>query len=512
MFCNRFRTFLILAAIAISPAAVAGAVNGTGPSVSGDPPIYSDTTGLNIAPSGGILPNAVHFKSGTPWADVEAFGALCNSSADDTSAFNSAISAVQALGGGTVYVPPTPGGYCCLKTGVTVSGSTPVRIVGSATRASSIGACGADVTPLTLNSPYSSMEYMQVSGKGNPSDATFGATQPAVMTGANCETCRLYYNYVVFGWNAILITGDNNVIEKNQASNSYGSAVVEIAATGFYRRNTFDQAAPSGTMPAFPFTIAAWAPSAVYAANTFVSDGGYYLQVITGGTSGSSLPALKNYGLDISDGSVTWRLADPVNGSDVELERGAYEVSMDDNDYSGFYGSCAIRVTGNGSGRTVGYFKLTRAVIGYAYGGGVCIQDGGGAHLFDNEISACMVPGCAGISFSGTNTGDSIIDHNFIFDSTYGIAISSGTNYTITGNQLYGSTGSCIYIGAGISKFNISDNTIGHSDTTGTCATGVTVAAGASDNYNIIGNIVAGATTGINDGGTGTHKTPFGNN
>ena len=56
----------------------------------------------------------LHFKSGVPWFDVKAFGAVGNSTTDDTTAIQAAINAAAAAGGGTVYFPRSTG---CSKHG-----------------------------------------------------------------------------------------------------------------------------------------------------------------------------------------------------------------------------------------------------------------------------------------------------------------------------------------------------------------------------------------------------------
>lgn len=67
-----------------------------------------------------------YFKSGDPWFDVKAFGAVGDGSTDDSSAINNAITTANAAGGGVVYFPP--GTYVVasrviLKSGASLLGS-----------------------------------------------------------------------------------------------------------------------------------------------------------------------------------------------------------------------------------------------------------------------------------------------------------------------------------------------------------------------------------------------------
>src|SRR2546429_9716121 len=59
-----------------------------------------------LSTSGGTFTGDVYFKSGRPWADVTAYGAKCDNSTDDSTAVLAAITAVDAIGGGTINFPP----------------------------------------------------------------------------------------------------------------------------------------------------------------------------------------------------------------------------------------------------------------------------------------------------------------------------------------------------------------------------------------------------------------------
>src|ERR1700732_691980 len=69
-------------------------------------------------------------------------------------------------------------------------------------------------------------------------------------------------------------------------------------------------------MPAQGTVFGSWAPGHAYAAGVVVSttcqDGhSYYIQAMSGGTSGGTAPTCANYGATIADGTATWQLNFP---------------------------------------------------------------------------------------------------------------------------------------------------------------------------------------------------------
>jgi hypothetical protein len=150
--------------------------------------------------------------------------------------------------------------------------------------------------------------------------------------------------------------------------------------------------------------------------------------------------------------------------------------------------------------------------FGGGYGPIIDVQSGNGLQLTTNSIGSCALAGCAGILQRTAGTS-SIIANNIINQTGNGIQILSGVNTNISGNNIAGSAVNAIDIGAGVSSFIISGNTLGTDPSFGGAnLTAVTVEAGASDYYNIVNNIVHGASSGVVDGGSGTHKTISGNN
>jgi hypothetical protein len=107
------------------------------------------------------------------------------------------------------------------------------------------------------------------------------------------------------------------------------------------------------------------------------------------------------------------------------------------------------------------------------------------------------------------------ISNSFFNDSQQGaVQITGGSDIVFTGNTINDSAAAAantydgISVAAGVSKFNITNNRIGNWLFGGnTFRNGISVAAGASDQYVILGNVIDGVgTSTISDGGTGIKK------
>src|SRR5438105_4205542 len=60
-----------------------------------------------LSTSGGTFTGDVYFKSGRPWIDVRAYGAVGDNVTNDTAAFQSAFTAWKSAGTAvTLYIPP----------------------------------------------------------------------------------------------------------------------------------------------------------------------------------------------------------------------------------------------------------------------------------------------------------------------------------------------------------------------------------------------------------------------
>ncbi len=84
----------------------------------------------------------------------------------------------------------------------------------------------------------------------------------------------------------------------------------------------------------------------------------------------------------------------------------------------------------------------------------------------------------------------------------------NGTAFTGNAVRNCGGAGDAVVVAAGVTDFIISGNLIIDQQTTPTMRYGIAVYSGASDRYEIIGNLISGNTAAaVFDQGTGTHKT-----
>ena len=197
--------------------------------------------------------NDARFKNGEPWADVKAWGAVCNNVTDDTAAIQSAIASMNA-GGGTVYFPP---GACKITSTLFITGS--VCLVGTNANASSIQA-QADFPAIDFSAAvsYGCIEKLSVFGYVNNA-----ATNPTVFVHANAvvnmRDCRIW------GGGAALYTlGVDGVIENcfiGGAGTGPASGSIVSQGANWYVRVKVDTVGVSTTSgfyqanPAVPGTI-----------------------------------------------------------------------------------------------------------------------------------------------------------------------------------------------------------------------------------------------------------------
>lgn len=151
------------------------------------------------APYVGNGPNAdpsfggdTYFKTGRPWADIRAYGAVCAGGVDDTAAIQSAIDHVGTLGGGVVYFPP---GQC--KTTSTLIVTQPTCLVGvnagTASGPASISAQSGDFTAISFlaGNGGSCLNNLSVFGYLNAA-----ATLPTILVGVgivvNMNNCTVW--------------------------------------------------------------------------------------------------------------------------------------------------------------------------------------------------------------------------------------------------------------------------------------------------------------------------------
>jgi hypothetical protein len=215
-----------------------------------------------------------------------------------------------------------------------------------------------------------------------------------------------------------------------------------------------------------PQPFPAWAAAHAYVVGNVVNLSGFNIQCAANGTSGSSAPALRNYGLPITDGGVTWVLWGPTTFYAVSLTGAAGENDFFQCDMSAdlFLNSMLIN-----TGSNLGFIKVTNCVLST----GVDVSQAKGVMFANCEM--------------GNGNGGS-----------YMVRTGYAGSFVFNGNLVVG-TATALTIGAAVSNFVITDNFFNGGS--------ITVAVGASDHYIINAN----AKVTVTDGGTGVNKSVTGN-
>lgn len=450
----------------------------------------------NAGAFGGLTDAQVMARVLPGWVSPKQYGAVCDGSTNDSTAFSSAVTAL-GVNGGTLALPA---GVCCLSTGVTVSAA--VRILGAGTLASQLSACGANTSVVIMNARRAALEHVAVLG----TDA-LNAAHPTIDLQPGCVECLVNDVYASFGNSVLTLSTSDMVIQDVYAAYAYGTAVVVNTGGGsWFIRDKFDQDWPTGTPPSgLTTTVPAWAATTAYILNQVVTTGGYVLQCTKAGTSGGGAPTVAKYFTTIIDGSAEWKMALPSTYYGMFISGAGSQNTLTLVDFTGSFLD-SIHVSG-----TIFSLKINQSSFGQFLSFAVA-TDAAGATLYftSNEVVGGILQSVGGgISLGPTWKGpNSIVGNTFIGNffgtSKYGISLSGASNNTaITSNSITGfNTG--IIIAADIGNFIISNNFLGSSNGAGTNTNSVVVSAGASDFYMITNNIVDGVA--ISDGGTGTHK------
>ncbi|MCU1340524.1 MAG: hypothetical protein JWO19_6105, partial [Bryobacterales bacterium] len=173
---------------------------------------------------------------------------------------------------------------------------------------------------ISLPGTHGGMADLSVFGKGSNADATtLGAVNPVVLVGGVENVLERLL--VLGGGFSIYATGNDNSFYDVNASQSYSSANVATIGANWYIRCKFDQGAVSvNVTDAIPF--ANWTAGTVYTAGQARIVGGYALACTVSGTSAVAPPTVKNYGVNIADGTATWQLLAPATYADFLLGTG----------------------------------------------------------------------------------------------------------------------------------------------------------------------------------------------
>lgn len=440
------------------------------------------------------------------FANVQDYGAQCDGVTDNAAAIQAAIDDVEDNpDSGVVFIPACANVYC-VHSNVYTTRST--VILGESIGNSVLSACGVDTAVLQVNGGYGSARNLSIYGKGSNNDTgTFGAGQSALIMGSNCVHCLLSHVATLGGKHALEINSNDMAMEYVTITAAYGNAALKITTGMWMHRIKIDHSTPTAT-PAAPFNINAWAASTAYSAGTIVSTQGYLIQCVAGGTSGSAAPALKNYELDIADGSVTWQLVSPVTYYGVLIDHPSgitAEITGQQIDISGFY-TAGLAVINSGGGTAPSDIKFDQSILGGAYYNQVLLVDGANVTITNSTIGGCLSANCQGVVIGAGWDGIVKLHGNLIVNNPTGIEVGGGINTILTENHIYGSSNAGVNVNPDVSNFIISNNMLGSHPKYGANVNPVRVSTGASNNYVITGNVFTGATNNITDNGSGSNK------
>lgn len=456
-------------------------------------------------PTGAVTASVnFYFCSGSPWVDVRCFGAVGDNATDNSPLIQAAVNFAEGLSNSSrVYIPP---GNYCLKSGPIQTNAAHTWISGS-TGGTILDACGVDNTLVQLNQFQNKLTDISLFGKGvNNDTGTFGASNPALIINVNCIECLLDYIFVLGGSYPIQTLSGESYIYRTRALQGYGSALFYSAGGGWFNRMKLDQGPPH--CPVVSTTILAWAPSTAYTNCTTVSLSGYIIQAVGNGTSDSSPPTLKNYGINIIDNTQTWQLARPVTYHAYQMDTGAVENFVDQIDMSGYFSS-SFSMTNSLAGAPPTSFFCKQCVLSGSTNANIELLSGSHAYFTDTSIGQVFGTNAVGVLLGPSWTGPFQIRSGYISAGAgnTGIAVLNGISTTIDGvNIIGGGSGVGVAFGANISDFIVTNNHVTN------FATGIKLTVGTSDYYNVVNNIcTASTTTCINDPVSGAHSTVSGN-
>jgi hypothetical protein len=238
---------------------------------------------------------------------------------------------------------------------------------------------------------------------------------------------------------ALHVSGNDTHITNVDAGNSYGVGAVTTTGSNFYNHGKFDHA-PTVTTPLTALPYPARQNTTGYIIGDVVIASSYALVCKTAGTSGGSTPTLKNYGIDITDGSVTWELLAPDDYRGFAVLTGALENRFLQTDFtgSGYAHSYSVDAVYAFTELTDCVFNsrvtLTNGrwtvIKGCVLGGPIAIASG---MTHPVHISGCVSTGSVAITVAA-NKDDFHIVNNDLSGGTITVAAGTSNDYTIIGN------------------------------------------------------------------------------
>jgi hypothetical protein len=128
----------------------------------------------------------------------------------------------------------------------------------------------------------------------------------------------------------------------------------------------------------------------------------------------------------------------------------------------------------------------------------------------NDSFGGMLYSGSSAVNVGSGFTGDVKVINADVCGAGTGVYVGGGSHTSIGPDNNIGGTNTAVSVAAGVVNFDISHNQLGGTARCGNAnlnTTSIVIAAGASDYYSVVHNNFNGATTGLIDGGTGTHKT-----
>jgi hypothetical protein len=454
------------------------------------------------------------FQSGRPWCDVQAEGAKGDGSTDDSAAFvkcvNQLTSGTGVLGG-TLYVPPAPGGVYCLYSGLSITANLPIAVTGNAYANTELSPCNHDVGLVTLNNAPHSIQFLALAGPN-----VVGTTHDTLTLGANCTECAVDRVDVFYGRHPINVAGTD--IRISRINGSFPLDDSTIYTTGSFSCSACKLDSGYPVQAVTPGTNRSnWATSTSYSkGDVVVTTNGYVIQAANAGTSlgsgtgpGGTGSAIQPFGTYITDNvtgscpspsaGVCWLLVNKNGAAAVHADSGSSTVTLTNRtDLSGAYSYSALLT---GTAQTL--VMSNSYMAAYLYGlydnssvGGV-IAVGNQCSNMTNTAAACFY----------VRGGQDIVNSNTIIGSPIGILTDGGINYTFNNNQIFGASVAAIEVGGSVQRVAAIGNICGSSVAWGTDAICIDIATNTTDYLTALGNQCEGASTCIgNSSNAGPHS------
>ena len=208
-----------------------------------------------------------YFRSGRPWVDVRAYGAAGDGVTDDGAAIASAISAINTLGGGTLFFPP--GTYFVNSNVVTSAGSfghcgiylgnstSNVRLLGAGWASIIKAGVSVGINPFIYGTNLTGVFVEQLQIHGNKAAFAAGNGTENSQAGLILENClqarfdTLYIHDCVTNGISLISTPD--AVVRDCTIENCGNSVATPSATGISVQG--GGANPSGTSDVYAVRI-----------------------------------------------------------------------------------------------------------------------------------------------------------------------------------------------------------------------------------------------------------------